>query len=169
MEFAEDENADVGLFDEVDGVGELGVALGVGRHFGLFAVELAIKDRGLFAFDLDAGSVGDCGCAEALAQAVQDGDGVGGMAGEAPRAHDVRLGIGEGADEGNGFGGGCERKDAAFVAQQDGDAGAGGARGFALLRRDHERGGFGWVGVGVLEEAETPLGHEDVVHGGIDL
>ena len=85
LELAEDEDGDVGLVDEVDGVVELCVTFGVGLQGGLGAGELVVEDGGLFAFDLDALGVEDArgGC-EAVAHAFEDGDGVGGMAGEAP-------------------------------------------------------------------------------------
>ena len=75
--FAENEDGDVGLVDEVDGVMELGVALGVGVQGGLGAGELRVEDGGLFALDFDAlGEWMSCRRRKRCAHAFEDGDGV---------------------------------------------------------------------------------------------
>ena len=133
LEFAEDEDGYVGLLDEVEGVVELGVTLGVGGHRGLGAGELGVEDGGLLAFDFYALGVEDVVGAVALAHAFEDGDGVGGVAGEAPGAHDVGLAVGERADEGDGFVGWAEGEEIVFVAEEDGGLRGDLAGGGALL------------------------------------
>ena len=112
--------------------------------------------------------VEDVGGAEAFAQAFEDGDSVGGMAGEGPGAHDVGLGVGEGADEGDGFVLVAEGKEVVLIAEEDGGLGGDVAGSGALLGRDHLRGGLRRIDVGILEEAEFVLGDEDVADGGVD-
>ncbi len=101
LRFAEDEDGNVRLLHEVDGVVELGIALLRGVQSGFGAGHLLIKDGRGAAVDLDAGGAEDLrGGAEGAAQAFEHGDGFGGMTAEAPGAEGVRLGVGERADDG---------------------------------------------------------------------
>ncbi len=113
--------ATCGLLHQIDGMIELRIPLCVGLQRRLRAGKLAVEDRGLAALDLHA-LCPRHGCVrtEALADTFKHRDCVGGMPGQTPRTHNVRLRIRQRPNHRNRFERLTERKQTALIAQQHG-------------------------------------------------